>query len=73
MGYRPPVGVQSSSPASCRFQMGMVVISSTLMVGPAAASLDEDGVLTGDGGAALERAFPRFAEDLEWWTEAFRL
>jgi len=54
-------------------EMGMVVISSTLMVGPAAASLDEEGVPTGDGGAALERAFPRFAEDPEWWTEAFRL
>ncbi len=51
-------------------EMGMVVISSTLMVGPAAASLDEEGAPIGDGGASLERAFPRFAEDLEWWAEA---
>ena len=53
-------------------EMGMVVISSTLMVGPITASLDEAGVPTGDGGAALSRAFPRFAEDLEWWSEAGR-
>ncbi len=54
-------------------EMGMVVISSTLMVGPAAASLDEEGAPIGDGGASLERAFPRFAEDLEWWAEASQL
>jgi hypothetical protein len=24
----------------------------------------------GDGGQALERAFPRFADDLMWWVEA---
>src|SRR6476619_4330361 len=53
-------------------EMGMVVISSTLMVVPITASLDEAGVPTGDGGAALSRAFPRFAEDLEWWSEAGR-
>jgi hypothetical protein len=52
--------------------MGMVVISSTLMVGPVTASLDEEGRPMGDGGAALQRAFPRFAEDLEWWAEASR-
>jgi hypothetical protein len=26
----------------------------------------------GDGNAALARAFPRFADDLAWWTEAAR-
>lgn len=51
-------------------EMGMVVISSTVTVGTITASLDPEGNPTGDGGAALERAFPRFAEDLEWWTEA---
>ncbi|MBL6457381.1 NAD(P)H-dependent oxidoreductase [Belnapia sp. T6] len=51
-------------------EMGMVVISSTLMAGPITASLDEAGKPTGDGGAALDRAFPRFAADLEWWAEA---
>lgn len=51
-------------------EMGMVVISSTLTVGPIGDSLSPDGVPTGPGGAALERAFPRFADDLAWWTEA---
>jgi NAD(P)H-dependent FMN reductase len=53
-------------------EMGMVVISSTLLVGPIAKSLDEAGEPIGEGGAALEKAFPRFAADLEWWAEASR-
>jgi NAD(P)H-dependent FMN reductase len=53
-------------------EMGMVVISSTLMVGPVTAALDADGRPAGEGGAALARAFPRFAEDFEWWAEAAR-
>ena len=53
-------------------EMGMVAISSTLAVGPIAATLDADGMPTGEGGAALERQFPRFADDLAWWTEAAR-
>src|SRR3954470_9261455 len=53
-------------------EMGMVVISSTVMVGPITAALDEAGTPTGDGGAALARAFPNFAADLEWWAEAAR-
>jgi NAD(P)H-dependent FMN reductase len=51
-------------------EMGMVVISSTIAVGPIGKALDENARPTGDGGASLERAFPRFAEDLAWWTEA---
>jgi NAD(P)H-dependent FMN reductase len=51
-------------------EMGMVVISSALSVGPIQASLNEDGELIGEGGKALEAAFPRFAEDLLWWAEA---
>lgn len=51
-------------------EMGMVVISSTLAVGPIAKTLDEQGEPIGELGAALERAFPRFADDLAWWTEA---
>ena len=51
-------------------EMGMVVISSTLAVGPVIQALDPEGRPTGDGGAALERSFPRFAADLEWWAEA---
>jgi NAD(P)H-dependent FMN reductase len=51
-------------------EMGMVVISSTLTVGPIVETLDEAGKPIGEAGAALERAFPRFADDLAWWTEA---
>jgi NAD(P)H-dependent FMN reductase len=51
-------------------EMGMVVISSTLSVGPIAQTLNEAGEPIGEAGAALERAFPRFADDLAWWTEA---
>lgn len=53
-------------------EMGMVVISSTLTVGPIEEVLDRQGEPTGAGGAALERAFTRFADDLAWWTEAAR-
>lgn len=53
-------------------EMGMVVISSTLAVGPIAQTLDADGKPTGNPGEQLQRAFPRFADDLAWWTEAAR-
>jgi NAD(P)H-dependent FMN reductase len=51
-------------------EMGMVVISSTIAAGPIAQTLSVDGKPTGEGGKALERAFPRFADDLTWWIEA---
>ena len=53
-------------------EMGMVVVSSTLAVGGIGRALDVDGRPTGDGGASLERAFPRFADDLAWWAAAAR-
>lgn len=53
-------------------EMGMVVVSSTLAVGGIGHALDAQGQPTGDGGAALARAFPRFADDLGWWTGAAR-
>jgi NAD(P)H-dependent FMN reductase len=53
-------------------EMGMVVISSTIGVGPIAQTLSPEGKPVGDGGKALERAFPRFADDLAWWVEAAR-
>jgi NAD(P)H-dependent FMN reductase len=53
-------------------EMGMVVVSSTLAVGPIAQTLDEQGRPTGSSGEAVQRAFPRFADDLAWWTEAAR-
>jgi NAD(P)H-dependent FMN reductase len=54
-------------------EMGMVVVSSTIAVGPIGQSLSEKGEATGDGGKALERAFPRFADDLLWWVEAAKV
>jgi NAD(P)H-dependent FMN reductase len=51
-------------------EMGMVVISSTIAVGPIAQTLSADGKPQGEGGRALEQAFPRFADDLAWWVEA---
>lgn len=51
-------------------EMGMAVISSTLTVGPISEALNADGKPAGDAGKFLEKAFPRFADDLAWWTEA---
>ena len=51
-------------------EMGMVVISSTLTVGGIQATLAERAEPIGEGGEALKHAFPRFADDLRWWTEA---
>ena len=51
-------------------EMGMVVISSTLSVGPISQTLSADGQPLGEGGKALAQAFPRFADDLAWWVEA---
>jgi NAD(P)H-dependent FMN reductase len=51
-------------------EMGMVVASTTIAVGPIAQALSANGQPTGEGGKALEHAFPRFADDLAWWIEA---
>ena len=53
-------------------EMGMVVVSSSLAVGGIAHAFDAAGEPSGDGGAALAHAFPRFADDLAWWTQAAR-
>lgn len=53
-------------------EMGMVVTSTTLAVGGIGHAFDQDGNPTGEGGASLERAFPKFADDLAWWTAAAR-
>ncbi|SDP42858.1 NADPH-dependent FMN reductase [Afipia sp. GAS231] len=55
-------------------EMGMVVISSSLAVGPIAQTLTEEGKPTAEGGGkGLAHAFPRFAEDLSWWMEAAKM
>ncbi|MHA3840936.1 NADPH-dependent FMN reductase [Sphingomonas aestuarii] len=51
-------------------EMGMIVISSTLTVGPIAQTLDAEAHPTGDAGKSLDRAFGRFADDLAWWADA---
>lgn len=51
-------------------EMGMVVIPSTVAVGPIAKTLDNNGAPVGEAGEALDRAFSRFADDLAWWTTA---
>jgi len=51
-------------------EMGMVVISSTVMVGPITAALDPNGQPIGEAGKALDESFARFAADLVWWSEA---
>ena len=53
-------------------EMGMVVISSSLAVGGIGHALDAEAHTTGEGGAALARAFPKFADELAWWAEAAR-
>jgi NAD(P)H-dependent FMN reductase len=53
-------------------EMGMVVVSSSIAVGGIGHAFDAAGEPAGDEGAALTRAFPRFADDLAWWTQAAR-
>jgi len=53
-------------------EMGMIVVSSTLAVGPIGQALTAEGKPVGEAGQQLERAFVRFADDLAWWTEAAR-
>ena len=51
-------------------EMGMIVVSSTIAVGPIVETLSAEGEPTGPSGEILERTFPRFADDLIWWVEA---
>ncbi len=51
-------------------EMGMLVISSTLTVGPISQILNATGEPIAEAGQQLQGAFPRFADDLAWWTEA---
>jgi NAD(P)H-dependent FMN reductase len=54
-------------------EMGMIVVSSTLTVGPIAQALTADGAPLGEAGQFLDRSFIRFADDLAWWTEAAKV
>jgi NAD(P)H-dependent FMN reductase len=54
-------------------EMGMIVISSTIAVGAIGQALSPEAKPAGEGGKALEAAFPRFADDLAWWVEAAKM
>ena len=54
-------------------EMGMVVTSSTVNVGPIGKTLDAQGQPIDEAGKFLEKSFARFADDLAWWMEAARL
>src|SRR5947209_12996597 len=51
-------------------EMGMVVVSTTIAVGPIGHTLSAEGEPIGESGDSLQRVFPRFADDLIWWVEA---
>ncbi len=51
-------------------EMGMIVTSSSIAIGPITEALDEDGNPIGASGAYLEKTVPRFTDDLIWWIEA---
>jgi hypothetical protein len=42
-------------------------------VGPIAQSLSPEGKPIGEGGKALQGAFPRFADEFTWWVEAAKV
>jgi NAD(P)H-dependent FMN reductase len=53
-------------------EMGMVVTSSTVAVGPIAETFDAQGEPVGEAGRLTQGAFRRVADDLAWWTSAAR-
>ena len=53
-------------------EMGMVVVSSTVAVGPIVETLDAQGEPIGEVGHVVQKAFGRVADDLAWWTSAAR-
>jgi NAD(P)H-dependent FMN reductase len=53
-------------------EMGMVVVSSTVAVGPISETLDALGEPIGEVGRLAQKAFHRVADDLAWWTSAAR-
>ena len=51
-------------------EMGMIVVSSSMAIGPITEALDEQGTPIGESGAYLQRAFPKIVDDLAWWMKA---
>lgn len=52
--------------------MGMVVTATGLSLARIGGAFDADGEPAGEDGGRLEKAFPRFADDLGWWIDAAR-
>lgn len=52
--------------------LGITIVHSTVAVGGITSSLDESATPIGEGGGALERAFPGFMDELEWWAAAVK-
>ena len=52
--------------------MGMIVTSTPLGLARIGGAFDADGKPAGEDGVRLEKAFPRFADDLAWWIDAAR-
>lgn len=53
-------------------EMGIVVVSSTVAVGPIAETIDAEGEPIGEAGRLAQKALRRLADDLAWWTSAAR-
>jgi NAD(P)H-dependent FMN reductase len=51
-------------------EMGIIVVSRTLAVGPIDDTLDVQGRPTGEHGRSFAAALPVFLEDVAWWAEA---
>jgi NAD(P)H-dependent FMN reductase len=51
-------------------EMGLAVVPNTLSVGSIADTLTDQGDEVGEGGKALKHSWPRFVDELLWWTEA---
>jgi NAD(P)H-dependent FMN reductase len=51
-------------------ELGLVVVSSKLSVGPIDQTLDDAAQPIGAGGDHLAKTFSSFAEDLAWWADA---
>jgi len=54
-------------------EMGIVVTSATLAVGPIEQTFDAQGQPIGEPGRLTTHAFAKVADDLAWWTSAARL
>jgi NAD(P)H-dependent FMN reductase len=50
--------------------LGMVVTPTGLSLARIGGAFDADGKPAGEDGGRLEKAFPRFADDLTWWIDA---